>query len=141
MIPDFCKKSKALSKRFTKIWFINPNQTKLNIKKLLKKTFHLCSIPLSSLKNMFHIYYNSFGILKVYFFGGATQTCLHDSNGGKLSLEVSKENVKKIISLSNLLAKFKDKYEVQSNEINFKLWPNVFKSYKPPFTGITFYYL
>ncbi len=57
---------------------------------------------------------------------------LHDSNGGKSLLKISKENVKEIISLSNWLAKFKDKYEVQNNEINFELWPDVFKSYKLP---------
>jgi FkbM family methyltransferase len=52
-----------------------------------------------------------------------------------LSFKVSKENVKRVILFSNLLAKFKDKYEVQNSEINFELWPNVFKIHKPAFTS------
>jgi len=81
------------------------------------------------------VYDNSFGILRVYFFGGETQASLHDSHGGKLALKISKQNVERIISLGNLLAKFQDKYEVRNNEINFELWPNVFRNFRPPFTS------
>jgi FkbM family methyltransferase len=106
-----------------------------NMMKLFGKAFRLSvRSTLSSLKSIFRVYGNGFGILKVYFFGGETQAFLYDSHGGKLSLKISKENVGRIISLGNSLVKFQNRYEVRNNEINFELWPNVFKSFKPSLT-------
>jgi len=104
--------------------------------KLFGKALHLpARSKLSSLRSIFHVYDNGFGILKVYFFGGVAQASLHDSHGGKLALKISKENVEGIISLGNSLAWFQDKYEVRNRGINFELWPKVFKNFKPPLTS------
>jgi len=106
------------------------------IMKLFGKALHLpARSKLSSLRSIFHVYDNGFGILRVYFFGGETQASLHDSHGGKLALKVTKQNVERIIRIGNSLAKFQDKYKVRNNEINFELWPNVYRNFKPPFTS------
>ena len=103
--------------------------------KLFGKTFlPSARSTLSSLRSIFHVYDNGFGILKVYFFGGETKAFLHDSHGGKLSLKISRENVGRIIPLGNSLVNFQDKYEVRNNKINCEILPNVFKSFKPSLT-------
>jgi FkbM family methyltransferase len=90
---------------------------------------------MSLLKNLFYVCDNSFDVLKVYLFGGTTQASLHDSNGGNLLLEVSKENVKKVISLSNFLAKFQELCKVHNNRIDFEPWSDVRKSFSPSLTS------
>lgn len=101
--------------------------------KLFGKALHLPShSKISSLIRIFHVYDNGFGILKVYFFGGTTQASLHDSHGGKLAFKINKENVERIISLGNSLAKFQDKYAVRENQIQFELWPKIFKNFELP---------
>jgi len=69
---------------------------------------------LDSLRSLFQVYDNWHGILRVHFLGGETIVSLHDLCGGRLPVKVSKDNVEKIISLGNILAKFRDKYEVSN---------------------------
>jgi FkbM family methyltransferase len=78
--------------------------------------FKLLKSKLYSLRSLQHVYVNWLGILRVYFFGGKSTASLDDV-GSKLRFTVSKSNVGKVISLSNVLVKFKDLgYEVRNDE-------------------------
>jgi len=72
---------------------------------------------LDSLRSIFQVYDNWLGILRVYFLGGETNVSLHDLRGGRLLFKVSKDNVERIISLGNTLAKFRDRYEVTNHHL------------------------
>jgi len=77
---------------------------------------------LFSLKSIFQVYDNWLGILKVYLLGGETRAFLNDLHGGRLPIKVSKDNVGRIISVSNVLVKFKDLgYEVRNDETMCKI--------------------
>jgi len=78
---------------------------------------------LDSLRSIFQVYDNWFGILRVRFFGGETITSLHDLRGAKLYVKVSEDNLRRIISLGDILAKSRDRYEVS----------NIIKIIKPDF--------
>lgn len=70
-----------------------------------------------SLRSILQVYDNWLGILRVYFLGGKTIVSLDDFRGGRLLVKISKENVGRVISFSNVLVKFKDLgYEVRNDE-------------------------
>jgi len=89
---------------------------------------------LDSLGSVFQVYYNWLGILRVYFLGGETIASLHDLRGGRLPVKVSKDNVKRVIWLSNILAKFRVRYEVRNDEIRCEPCRNITKTLRPDFT-------
>jgi FkbM family methyltransferase len=78
---------------------------------------------------------NVLGILKVYFLGGKTTASIRDSRESCLLLEVSKDNVKRIISLSNILYELWNKYEVSGGKIECEPCPNIIVNLKPNFTS------
>ena len=130
MESDFSKKEAHLVKNWysQQTPFFKDNMM-LKISKLFRIPFHLdITSKLSSIKNFFQVYSNGFSLLKVYFFGGKTYAFLTDFKGNKLCFNVSKKNIKKVISLGKLLVKFQDTYTLEDNKINFELWPNVSKN-------------
>jgi FkbM family methyltransferase len=86
---------------------------------------------LYSLRSLQRIYGNWLGILRVYFFGGESTASLDNLRGGKLHFRVSKSNIERIISLSNVLVKFEDLgYEVR----NDKTMRRIMRTLTPYFT-------
>ncbi|MEM3087838.1 MAG: FkbM family methyltransferase [Candidatus Bathyarchaeia archaeon] len=73
--------------------------------------------------------------MKVYFLGGKTLVSLRDSRGGKLHMEVSEDNVDRIILLSNILYELHDKYAVSDNEIKCEPCPNIIVTLRNDFTA------
>lgn len=64
------------------------------------------------------VYDNWFGVLRVYLFGGKASTLLDNLAGGKLCVSVSKENVGRLISLSNVLLNLRKLgYEIKNDVI------------------------
>jgi len=96
---------------------------------------------LDSLRSIFQVYDNRFGILRVYFLGGETIASLHDLRDGRLPVKVSKDNVERIISLGEILAKFQDRYEVRNDEIRCLPFHNMIKTLRPDFTTKELYLL
>jgi len=71
---------------------------------------------LYSLRSIHQVYDNWLGVLRVYLFGGQTNTLLDNLQGGKLHVEVSKENIGRLISFSNVLVKLWDLgYEIRTD--------------------------
>ncbi len=87
-----------------------------------------------SLRSILKLCDNGLGILKVYFLGGKTIASLRDSHNRRLLLDISEDNVKRIISLSNILYELPDKYEVNGDKIRCELCPNIILTLKPNFT-------
>ena len=79
-------------------------------------------IRLYSLSSILQFYDNWLGILRVYFLGGKTNASLDNLHGGKMQVNVSKENIGKVILFSNVLLKFKDLgYEISKDVILRKI--------------------
>jgi len=107
----------------------------LTLTRILCGEFMLRSLKpkLVSLVSISQVYDNWLGILRVHFFGGETSVSLHDLRGGKLPVKVSKDNVERVISLGNILAKFQDRYEVRNDEIICEPFRNI--TISPDFTA------
>jgi FkbM family methyltransferase len=86
---------------------------------------------LHSLRNISEVYDNWLGILRVYFLGGETNASLHDSKGNKLLFNVSKHNIKRIISLGRILAESQIRYEVRDNKIRCSFCPFMITTLSP----------
>jgi FkbM family methyltransferase len=86
---------------------------------------------LSSLRSISEVYYNWLGIMRVYLLGGETNASLHDSQGNKLRINVSKHNIKRIISLGRILAESQIRYEVRDNEIRCSSCPPIITTLSP----------
>jgi FkbM family methyltransferase len=86
------------------------------------------------LKSIFQVYNNALGILKVHFLGGETNVLLHDLQGNRLMIKVTKDNVKRIIKLGKILSRFNAKYEVRDSRIICKPCPSIIRILSPDFT-------
>lgn len=86
------------------------------------------------LTNLFQVASARLRILRDIFLGGNNSALPHILRLRRF-LTLSSDNVKRIIPLGTILARFQVRYEVRDNEVRCEPWPGIIRALSPKFTS------